>query len=219
MKNLFGLIPGLGKGSYHFRFPDRTHFAQMLVDLNLSLPPVYSLMDAVIAMEGPGPGSGYPRKVGLVLASSNVLALDYCASTIMGYNPLEIPVLPYALKSGRWGTSFEEIKVKGEDLKSSIIKDFKRISVAGDTGFIREILPQRLYKFIQQALVPIPVFSKKTCIACGECVAICPAKALKLTGEKGSRYVEADYHLCIRCYCCHEICPAKAITIKRKLKP
>lgn len=219
MKNLFGLIPGVNKAGYHLHFPDRTHFAQMIVDLNLSLPEVFSIMDAVVAMEGPGPGSGYPRQTGLILASSNVLALDYCASTIMGYNPMEIPVLPYAFKTSRWLSSPEEIEVKGENLEDLIMKDFKRITVQDGSKLIRELVPQKFYRFLQQALVPVPVFSRKTCIACGECVAICPAKALKLIGSKESRHIEVDYHLCIRCYCCHEICPAKAITVKRKLKP
>ncbi len=44
-KNLFGLIPGLEKGEYHFRFPDKKHFCEMLVDLVQTAKPALSFMD------------------------------------------------------------------------------------------------------------------------------------------------------------------------------
>jgi uncharacterized protein (DUF362 family) len=64
MKNLFGMVVGLKKGQYHVRFPDRENFAAMLVDLNVLLKPGFALMDGIVGMEGPGPGSGTPRKAG-----------------------------------------------------------------------------------------------------------------------------------------------------------
>ncbi|MDP3179462.1 MAG: DUF362 domain-containing protein, partial [Spirochaetaceae bacterium] len=57
LKNLFGCIPGLLKAQFHVRFPDRKRFGVMLNDLAQALAPEFSLMDAVIGMEGPGPGS------------------------------------------------------------------------------------------------------------------------------------------------------------------
>jgi hypothetical protein len=59
----------------------------MLVELNLGLKPGFALMDAVVGMEGPGPGNGYPRRIGLVLASPDVLAMDVVASSIMATIP------------------------------------------------------------------------------------------------------------------------------------
>lgn len=44
------------------------------------------------------------------------------------------------------------------------------------------------------------------CIGCGECVAICPEKALNL----GSQGILRDLSLCTRCGVCVDICPALA---------
>ena len=76
IKNLFGLIPGLKKSRFHFNFPEKEDFAAMIVDLLSTVKPSYAIMDGIVAMEGPGPGSGYPKSLGLLAGSSNLLALD-----------------------------------------------------------------------------------------------------------------------------------------------
>ena len=85
VKNSFGLIPGLTKVGFHGSHPDQAQFAQVLLDLIGFMKPRLSVMDAVLAMEGEGPGaSGTPRQVGLLLLSDNPLALDVIAGEIMG---------------------------------------------------------------------------------------------------------------------------------------
>ena len=54
-KNLFGLIPGLEKPVFHFRFQDEYAFGRMLVDLNECMKPRLQIVDAVMAMEGTAP--------------------------------------------------------------------------------------------------------------------------------------------------------------------
>lgn len=93
VKNLFGLVPGLQKSAFHLRFPGRGEFAGMLSDLALASAPDFSLMDAVVAMEGPGPNNGRPRSLGLVLASRDPLALDWTAAGLIGYEPGAVPYL------------------------------------------------------------------------------------------------------------------------------
>lgn len=62
VKNTFGLIPGLAKAGCHTRFQSKEQFAHMLLDLCALAAPRLSVMDAVVAMEGEGPGaSGTPR--------------------------------------------------------------------------------------------------------------------------------------------------------------
>ncbi len=93
VKNLFGLVPGLQKSAFHLRFPGRGEFAGMLSDLALASAPDFSLMDAIVAMEGPGPNNGRPRSLGLVLASRDPLALDWTAAGLIGYEPGTVPYL------------------------------------------------------------------------------------------------------------------------------
>ena len=47
------------------------------------MKPSFAVMDATVAMEGNGPGAGIPVKLGLILASNDLLALDKTATEIM----------------------------------------------------------------------------------------------------------------------------------------
>ncbi|MBI9108678.1 MAG: DUF362 domain-containing protein [Spirochaetales bacterium] len=210
IKNQFGLIPGLSKSPYHMMFPGRHSFAQMLVDLHTAVKPAFAFMDAIVSMEGPGPGSGFPRQTGLLLASSNLLALDITACRIIGYDPDIIPVNKDAIDRGIWLESSSDPEVLGLSVSDVKIHNFKKISLTGNPSQLIEFLTPRFLKKLEIALSPRPVFIENTCIRCGQCVKICPADALKLEGM-----ILIDYEKCIRCFCCHEVCPEDAIKVKR----
>jgi len=216
MKNLFGLVPSLLKSPYHLKHPSREGFAAMIVDLNTGVMADYALMDGIVGMEGPGPGAGFPRKIGAVLASSNLLALDMAASRIIGYPPLEVPISREALSRGIWLTSPDEIEYAGADIETIRIRDFQKIPVRKHHNQLLELILPRGYRKITEAFVPRPFFLRDTCIHCGDCIRICPADALEFQGRNETLHVKIDYTRCIRCYCCHEICPVKAIEIRRK---
>ena len=211
MKNTFGLIPSVSKSTYHVRYSSRASFASMIVDLNLIDKPVYALMDAVVGMEGPGPGSGSPRQVGLVIASSNFLAMDVAACIIMGYPPEKIPVNQEALSRQIWLKDLSEIEyplLKPEELK---IRDFVKIHFKqSGSRFLDVIVPKPLRR-LRESLAP--VINREKCVRCGDCVRICASGAINFSGERDSKLLEIDAQRCIRCYCCHEICLAKAIIV------
>ena len=213
MKNLFGLVPGLSKSALHLRFPDRDNFAQMIVDLNLAVKPDYAIMDAIVGMEGPGPGSGYPRNVGLLLASDNVLALDLTAARIIGYKAETLPILSQALECGFWLKAGESINYPFEKAEDLLINDYRLIWHLHDASMFRDYMPGWAFRLIKNLTVKRPIFNPRKCELCGECVRICPAKALSIEENR----VKAYYQKCIRCYCCHEICSHDAITLKKKL--
>jgi uncharacterized protein (DUF362 family)/Pyruvate/2-oxoacid:ferredoxin oxidoreductase delta subunit len=215
MKNLFGLIPSVGKSPMHVRYPSREAFAAMLVDLNLAAKPCYALMDAVVGMEGHGPGSGDPRHIGLVLASGNLLAMDIAASEIIGYPPLEIPVSREALSRGAWLKSPSEIRYPLLNAEELLIGDFKKIPLKKSDGQLVEFILPRAYRQFRERRTPRPVIDRSVCLRCGDCTRICGSKAMTLSGEGRERQVRIDYNVCIRCYCCHEICPVKAIDIRK----
>ncbi len=211
MKNLFGCIPGLQKPQFHMRFPDRSHFGQMLTDLNLALKCEFSLMDAIVGMEGPGPGSGFPRKIGAILASRDPLALDRTACGIIGLDPRLVANLEDALGRGAWIGSDAEIEVLGTKVEELRIDDWKQVP--------REISTRRGFPpALRNLFVGRPFFSRKACSACGACVAICPGKSLTFAGDpkaRAKKRIKVDYETCIRCYCCHEVCPEDAIVVRR----
>lgn len=215
VKNIFGVIPGVLKSPYHLLFPNREGFAAMLVDLFTAVKPDFAIMDGIIGMEGPGPGSGTPRTIGVILASRNLPALDMVASSIIGYDPMDIPTNREAASRGLCPDSLEKIQVLGESISSVRIDDFKLIKKTRHGNLLRDIASPGLVKRFRDAFGQKPVFLKGSCILCGECIKICPAKALKFEGKR--RHVSIDYKTCIRCFCCHEVCPEKAIEIKRKI--
>jgi uncharacterized protein (DUF362 family)/Pyruvate/2-oxoacid:ferredoxin oxidoreductase delta subunit len=221
MKNIFGLVPSLAKSPFHARFSSREAFAAMIVDLNLAVKPAFAFMDAIVGMEGNGPAAGTPRNVGLVMASSNLLALDVAATQIMGYPPGETPVIKEALSRGLWLSNLEEIEYQGLSPSSLQIPDFIRIPFHTSSSQLLDfILPRPLKRWID-SLAPGPEINHQICIRCGDCKRICNSQAISITGGENTAIkarVVIDYRRCIRCFCCHEICPVKAIDVKKKPK-
>lgn len=214
VKNNFGIIPGLSKVGYHAKLNNKEYFADMLLDLAQYVSPRLSIMDAVLAMEGDGPGvSGTPRHVGLLLASVSPLALDIAAGEIMGLPHQQNPVLAAAGHRGLFPCQPDDIQVVGEDLAAIKITDYvfpatvEGIGLSkGNTG-----LHGKIYRTL---LTQYPSVLKRQCAGCGVCRDSCPQKAIIMTGG-GKRRAVIDRSNCIRCYCCHELCPHQAVVIKK----
>ena len=210
MKNLFGCVPGLQKSQFHLRFPDRERFGQMLTDLNIALRSHFSIMDAVVGMEGPGPGSGYPRSLGLVLASSDPLALDLIACRSIGLDPRLVANLKDALERGAWIESERDIELIGPRIEEVAVTDWMHVP--------RQAAGLKIPAALRNLAVGRPFFSGMKCSACNACVTICPGAALELVPNakaRAGKSVRVDYDKCIRCYCCHEVCADDAIVVKR----
>jgi len=209
VKNLFGVIPGLIKTGYHAKLHDSARFAGMLLDLAQYLAPRLTIMDAVLAMEGDGPGSGDPRQVGLLLGSANPLALDVVAGEIMGIDRTENPIIMEAERRALSPNRIEEIDVVGASLAEVKIPDFKRSRVsAGSLGLQSMPWYQRLLEPVfKNAFTVRPRVIWDRCIGCGTCIEGCPVEAVSFVNERAL----IDDDKCIRCYCCHELCPEEAI--------
>ncbi len=216
VKNSFGVIPGLKKPGYHAKLRDNTRFADMLLDLSNYVAPRLSIMDAVLAMEGNGPGSGEPRRVGLILASTNPLALDVAAGEIMGIDRDRNTLLLQAAKRGMTPTRLEEIELIGLEKSELRIPDYRLpATIYGNEGL--GDLP-----WWQKMLVPLfkngmsvkPLIDRKACVACGSCYESCPEGAINMLDGK---YAAINADKCIRCYCCHEMCQYDAVILKKSL--
>ena len=222
MKNLFGLVPSAAKSAFHVRCPGQKSFASMIVDLNEAIremegKEIYNFMDAISAMEGPGPAAGKPKHLGLILASSNVLAMDIAACEIIGYPAALVPVNREALNREIWLNGIQGIKdIEYPSLSPSdqAVPDFEKIPIKKTSPqLLNFILPKPARKLVE-SLTPGPIINSGLCKKCGDCSKICASKAIK-AGE-GTRDLFIDYRHCIRCFCCHEICSFNAIDIVKK---
>jgi len=207
VKNVFGCIPGVRKGLFHVQAAeDREVFAQMLVDLLGAVKPSVNVMDAVVAMEGEGPNNGKPKHVGLVLASSDPVALDAVACAIVGIDPMSIDTTRLAAEQGLGCADLRQIETRGEALADVVIGDFRQSSGKNDWARI----PSPVRKLLRRQLIATPVVHGAECSGCGDCSNACPVGAI----TKG-RPAAIDLEKCIRCYCCAEVCNFSSIELRR----
>jgi ferredoxin len=167
-----------------------------------------------MAMEGNGPRTGKPRKMGVLILSSDPVALDSIACKLINLNPEYVPTSKPGEKSGLGTYHYENIEVVGDDLGPFIVKDFRvvRKPSAPVTGnLIRTILKNRI--------TPRPVIDLKKCTGCGTCIKMCPVgrTALDWARYEAGKKPRHIYDKCIRCYCCQETCPEGVITIMTPL--
>jgi uncharacterized protein (DUF362 family)/Pyruvate/2-oxoacid:ferredoxin oxidoreductase delta subunit len=213
VKNIFGVVPGLTKPGYHVKLREKSYFAAMLLDLAEYVSPRLSIMDAVMGLEGEGPGSrGKPRHVGLLIAAKSPLALDVVASDLIGLKREQNPVSIEAKKRGLYPNRLEDVEIIGADISELRIPDYKLpATVAERTGLGRL---QPFAPLIKSGMTLKPRVIKDNCTACGACRDSCPSEAITLTDEECAQ-IEDDK--CIRCYCCHEMCPESAIELHQSL--
>ena len=99
LKNLLGLIPGSRygwpKNIIHVNGID-----PIIIGLYQSLPPVISIIDGIMGMEGNGPLFGKPVHHGLLAVGSDPLAVDIICTQLMGFSIDTIPHLSGAAWAG-----------------------------------------------------------------------------------------------------------------------
>ncbi|MDT8442233.1 MAG: DUF362 domain-containing protein [Desulfuromonadales bacterium] len=209
VKNLFGLVVGMRKARLHLQAgSDKAFFALMLLDLAEYCQPALSIMDAVIGMEGDGPGSGEPVRLGAVLASPQPLALDTVATAMVNLPEQRVWTQRMARQQGLPGVDLSEIELCGTPLAELRHESF-RPARSADVNFG---LPAPLNNLLRHSLSAQPEITGK-CRRCGHCVSHCPPQAMRLT-EQG---VDIDARRCIRCFCCQELCPDNAIVTRQGL--
>ena len=217
VKNLFGAIPGTRKSRMHMTVPDPAEFSEYLLDLygaflhGFERPKkMLHLMDAVVGMEGEGPGpSGSPREIGAVLGSTDAVALDYAAVRLVGLDVEKVYTVTRGFLRGYGATSPDEVEITGESLEAMKVRDFVPSKVTVMGGVFWPLTSPTVKNLLVERPVPVP----GACTLCLHCRTACPAGAI--TRKDGAATPLFGYRKCIRCFCCMETCPSSAIVLKK----
>ncbi|MBU1229339.1 MAG: DUF362 domain-containing protein, partial [Proteobacteria bacterium] len=121
MKNLFGALPGSVYG-----WPKNAlHMAGIqacCVDITATLAPNLALIDGVVGMEGDGPIMGTPVNSGLIIAGTNLPAVDATCCRLMGINPERVGYLRRAAELGLGAIARDLITQRGETLEAASLR-------------------------------------------------------------------------------------------------
>jgi uncharacterized protein (DUF362 family)/Pyruvate/2-oxoacid:ferredoxin oxidoreductase delta subunit len=211
VKNQFGCIPGVLKGEFHVKLPNVIDFAKMLVDINSYIRPRLFIMDGIFAMEGNGPRGGNPKKMNILLFSTDPIALDATVCRIIGLDPEFVPTIKIGMEAGLGTYLKDEITLLGDPIEG--FYDFK-FDVKREP--IKPYKPGGGIQFLRNAFVPRPYIIEAKCIKCGVCTKMCPVNPKAVDFHDGNKQKPPyyKYERCIRCYCCQELCPENAIKLK-----
>lgn len=110
VKNLFGCVVGARKPLAHTRFGEKDNrFESMLVQVLGALPPVFTLLDAVVAMHVTGPTGGPPFSLGLLAAGPGPVALDTALFTALRQQPKDVATWAECLRRNLPGARLEHV--------------------------------------------------------------------------------------------------------------
>jgi len=208
VKNLFGVVVGAAKPAWHLKAgASRELFARLLLEIYLLKKPVLNIVDAVLAMEGNGPGNGDPLSMGLLIAGADAVAVDMVAARFAGVPADLLPVGLEASRMGLPGSCPEDVAIIGvqpEDFKNAPFK----LPAGMDVQFG---LPRFLKQGLRKHLMAHPHAIKDLCVLCGACREACPPGVITIENSA----LSIDNGRCIHCWCCRELCPHNAMGMRK----
>ncbi|MGA1797048.1 MAG: DUF362 domain-containing protein, partial [bacterium] len=214
VKNLFGVVPGLHKPSYHGRFKDRERFGSMLIDLCLLLAPALTICDGIVGMEGDGPSWGGLRELGLIAASADPFHLDLVICSLIDFDPLRVPYLRQAVHQGICAAEVSAVPLKAPGTLDALRVPFSPPATFDAPGVIDRLRHAFLLGVLCHAcgrvLSITPRVDPATCRGCGVCAEACPNRAISMVSGRA----RINRRRCIRCYCCHELCPHGTVVLR-----
>lgn len=141
MKNFIGIAPGLKYGWPKMRGrpgvgPGIPHTPQILdetiVDLTILANPVFTVVDAIVAMEKDKTDrrGGVPVRMNTVIAGSDIVAVDATCARLMGLNPDDYEFITLAAREDMGRMDEDQITINGQPI-ATVARRFVR-PPAGD---------------------------------------------------------------------------------------
>jgi uncharacterized protein (DUF362 family)/Pyruvate/2-oxoacid:ferredoxin oxidoreductase delta subunit len=211
VKNMYGAIPSGLRTKFHAEYPDSEDFAHVLSDVFSVRIPELTIMDGIVVMEGEGPASGRLKKLGLIFASRDAVALDSVVAKIIGLRPMGVPTTRCCHERSLGIGTLERIEVVGQKIDDVAIVNFKY--PIHHTSVLADKAPRFLFRFFVGQIAIRPRVIRSKCTGCCECERICPVSAISMRSD--STLIEQSK--CIGCLCCNEVCQFGAIEVRRPI--
>ncbi|MHC4124194.1 MAG: DUF362 domain-containing protein [Planctomycetota bacterium] len=126
VKNMFGCVAGKKKAWWHFvKGSETDQFCTFLIDIYRFLNPVLTIIDGVIAMDGPGPIRGRSRPLGWLIGGTDPIACEIVCSRLINMDPDDVPVIKTAKKLNFGCSDFEKIEFPYEPFPEIVCTDFE----------------------------------------------------------------------------------------------
>ena len=134
LKNCFGCVPGRVYG-WPKNFLHLHGIENSILDLNATVRPHFTIVDAITAMEGDGPIMGKPRQTGFLAMGRDLVAVDATCARIIGFDPTKIP---YLARAGEFLGNLDAARIdqRGERLtryetRFDVLPNFRELQLAG----------------------------------------------------------------------------------------
>ena len=205
IKNMFGVMLGLRKLRIHQLFPDPSEFARVVVDVHRAARPTISFLDLTSVIEGQGIADAI-RPVGLILGSTDAVALDTLAAHAIGYEDLTVWTSVHGNAVGLGSNQIDRIIVRGLDWNT-----FPKRCLRHPELQLRhsESLVGRITRRMNNTIFRRrPVIAAQACTGCGTCANRCPVGAIHLSPQE--RFL-IDLDTCADCGCCLRVCDVGAV--------
>jgi uncharacterized protein (DUF362 family) len=134
LKNQFGCLPIVEKSVFH------KHLPEVIVDANLAMTPIFSIVDGIVGMGGPnGPAFGVPIHAEAIFAGKDPVAVASASAEFMGFKPSRIQHIRLAESSGLGSTKFELVgdKVDKPDFERNKLIEWQRLISGALKDFMR----------------------------------------------------------------------------------
>ena len=186
-------------------------FSRAIADIHRTIPADLSFLDLTNVREGQGTNGEVAniRNVGLILASTDPVALDTNAAHAIGYESLPIWTTYHAHKLGLGEKDITKILIRGLDWNAFEKRhlEFPLLDAKLNKSFY-----DRVSNFANHTLLrPRPVISSAKCNGCGDCASRCPVKAIE---PADGNVFRINTNKCADCGCCLKVCEPNAVSLQ-----
>jgi len=150
VKNMFGCVSGKKKAYWHFaRGKKADSFCELLIGIFRFVNPAITIIDGVIAMDGPGPIRGRARPLGYLIGGTDPVACEVVCARLVNIEPDELPIIRTAKRMGYGCCAADKIEIAGDKFPQNVCMDFELPELIP----IRFSLPHICRSICKQALL------------------------------------------------------------------